>query len=159
MTLTNPTLAGGASKTFTSSTSSTLTLYNVQEELIHKTSNLFDFPMPTLDSNKKILMDLMGCTRTISIKGIVTKDDVSDIYKFADDIAGLGTNALIFGTQGSNGGQIGYVYTPEILNRGRGSNTTITVYVLDAEVKAIKADPNSFEYSIELMECDSTNSI
>lgn len=159
MTLTDPTIAGGISKTFTSSTSSTLTLFNVQKELVHKTSGLFDFPMPTLDSNKKILMDLMGCTRTISIEGIVTKDDVADIYKYADDITGLGTDALIFGSQGSNSGQAGYTYTPELLNRGRGTNITITVYILDAEARAVKGDPNSFEYSLELMECDETNSI
>lgn len=159
MTSSNPTLAGGGSKVFTSSSSATLTCYNVQEELVHKTSGLFDFPMPMLDSNKKILMDLMGCSRIISLKGIVTVDDVADLYKFADDIVGLGNNALIFGNQGSNRGQIGYTYTPELLNRGRESNITITVYILDAEIKAIKGNPNSMEYSLELMECDSTNSI
>ena len=132
MTITNPTLAGDGTKTFASSSGVTLTLYGVQSELIRKSSGFIDLPMPVSDSNKKLLFDLMGASREISIEGVVTVSDVANLYNYAQDIAGLGANSLIFGAQGSNSSRTGYVYTSEILNRGNAGTTTIICYVSDA---------------------------
>lgn len=160
--VTNPTLLGGASKVFTSSTSSTLTLYGVQSETIRKSANLLDFPMPTADSNEKLLFDLMGTSREITVEGIFVTGmgSITDSYKYAADLAGLGNHSLINGSQGNTTYQKpGYDYTSEIMNRGNsGSVITIRVYVNDVTITGEKGNPNSFNYSITLLECSGSSS-
>ena len=145
VTVTISSIAG----TFESSASNILTLYNVQTEDIRKTSGLIEFPMPTMDSNGKIVMDLMGAGREITIEGNVTIDDVSELYKYARDIVGLqgaaGTyNTLISGAQGGAYGQ--FVYNSYAVSNA------ITVVVSEANVKTEKGNPNSRNYSITMLE-------
>jgi hypothetical protein len=151
MTVTNPTIAT-LGLNFSSSGSATLTFYGVQSEEIRKTSGLIDLPMPTKDSDGKIVMDLMGAGREISISGIVTEGDVGtgNLYKYAQDIAGLqsaGTETLVNGVQGTSH----YTYTPECMNRTGGA-VTITVVVIDARITAERANLGSLAYSVTMME-------
>jgi hypothetical protein len=120
---------------------------------------LIELPMPLNDSDKKIMFDLMGTAREITLEGTVTVDDVGsgNLYKYARDIVGLGVNSLIFGNQGLNGGQAGYIYIPESLNRGS-SGITIRVYVNDAQIKSDAGNPNALDYSVTLVECNGTDS-
>jgi hypothetical protein len=121
--------------------------------------------MPVSDSNKKIAMDLMGTSRTITIDGIASVGGgPTNLYNYINDIVGLLNSptasraTLISGTQGSNGGQVGWKYYPESLNRGRVSDIYITVYVTDASVTSEAGNPNSVRYTISLMEVDSSSS-
>ncbi len=135
--------------TFESSGSAVLTLYDVQSEDVSKSSGLIEFPMPTMDSNGKIVMDLMGASREISIEGIVTTKDVPEIYKYARDIVGLqgtsGTNnTLISGAQGSAYGQFTYKsYTV---------SNTIFVVVSEASISSEKGNTESRKYNITMLE-------
>ena len=138
-----------ASGTFESSGTAILTLYDVQSEDVRKSSGLIEFPMPTMDSNGKIVMDLMGASREITIEGIVTTGDVPDIYKYARDLVGLqgttGTNnTLISGKQGSAYGQFTYKsYTV---------SNTISVVVSEASVTSEKGNPEMKKYNITMLE-------
>jgi len=152
MTVTNPTIASTNGNNFLSSSSKTLTLYNTTLENISKTAGVIDMPMPTSDSDDKIVMDLMGASRTISIEGTASIEDVGagNLYKYARDITGIasdGSGTLIDGEQGTTV----YTYTPEVLNRG-GSDTTINVCITEASVKADKGNPNELSYSITMIE-------
>lgn len=152
MTETSPTITASAGNNFLSSGSKTLTLYHVTLENISKSAGLIDLPMPTMDSNGKIVMDLMGASRTITVEGVVEESDVGtgNLYKYARDIAGLaesGYNTLINGMQSTTP----YLYTPESLNRGS-SGKTIKVVVSEASVKSERADPNSMGYHITMIE-------
>ena len=135
--------------TFESSGTAVLTLYGLQTEDITKTSGLIPFPMPTMDSNGQIVMDLMGATREITIEGIVTKDNVPDIYKYGRDLVGLqGTagsnNTLISGAQGSAFGQFTY--------NSYATSDTVFVVVSEASVSSDKGNPESRKYSITMLE-------
>lgn len=166
MTLPNnrPYIEGGASTEFSESGSNKLYFYGVQSEVISKTSGLIDLPMPVSDSNSKIVMDLMGASRTIQLNGIVTTADVSNLYNYVNDLVGIkgyptsGKYVSLFGEQGSNGGQAGWKYYPESLNRGRATDIFITVYVTDVSVTSDAGNPNSINYSISLMECNASSS-
>ncbi len=135
--------------TFESSGSAVLTLYDVQSEDISKSSGLIEFPMPTMDSNGKIVMDLMGASREISIEGIVTTGDVPEIYKYARDIVGLqgdsGTNnTLISVAQGHADGKFTYKsYT--VSNK-------IFVVVSEASISSEKGNTESRKYNITMLE-------
>ena len=160
MTVANPLLVNNGTKTFASSSSGTLTLYGVQNEEISKNSNLIEFPIPTQDSNKRLVMDLMGSSRNVNITGRVSTNDVSDLYKYVEDLVGLGTNTLVNGNQVGDGAIAGYSYTSEVLNYGRASTqTTFAVYIMDVSVTRDKGDPESFSYSLNLVECDGANSV
>ncbi len=138
-----------ADGTFESSGSVVLTLYDVQSEDVSKTSGIIEFPMPTMDSDDKIIMDLMGASRTITVEGIVTTGDVPEIYKYARDIVGLqGTtgsnNTLISGAQGSAYGQFTYQsYTV---------SNAISVVVSEASISSEKGNPEMKKYNITLLE-------
>jgi len=161
MTVTNPTLEGGSGKTFASSGTSTLTLYGVRSETVSKASNLIEFPIPTQDSDQRIIMDLMGASRNITIEGVVTASDVSDLYKYADDLVGLGTDTLINGAQGTNGYNSGggYNYLSELYNRNRGVNSGIVVYILDVSVDGEAGNTQGLRYSISMIECNGSTSV
>lgn len=163
MTVTDPYIVGG-SVVFSDSGTSTLTFYGVQSEAISKSSGLIDLPMPISDSDKKIAMDLMGTSRTITIEGIASASQVTNLYNYINDLVGLknsptaARNTLIFGGQGSNGGQVGWKYYPEQLNRGRSVNIYINVYVVDVTSTATAGNPNSISYTVTLMECSGSTS-
>jgi len=124
MSATNPTIVAGSSKTFRSSNSNTLTLYNVVSEEIRKSSGVIEMPMPLSDSDEKFVFDLMGASREISIKGTVTAEDVggrANLWKYAHDLVGLADGnggTLVDGDQG-NATTGRYIYTIETLSRGR----------------------------------------
>ena len=133
--------------TFESSGTNVLTLYDVQSEDVRKNSGIIEFPMPTMDSNNKIIMDLMGASREISIEGIVTTSDVPEIYKFARDLVGLqdgSNNTLVSGAQGSGYGQFSY--------QSYSVSNAIFVVVSDANVSSEKGNPESKKYSITMLE-------
>ena len=155
MTVTNPTIASTGTKTFSSSSSTTLTLYGVQSENIQKTSGFIELPLPLQDSDSKIVMDLLGSSRNINIRGIVSEDDVgvNNLYKYASDIVGL--TGLITGNQKvATTNPTGYTYNSEVLNYGNSGTTTIKVLVMDASVERAYGNPTSFSYSINLLEFD-----
>lgn len=169
--ITNPTLTAGISTFFrgNGSPSATLTLYGVQSEVIRKSSNMIDMPLPVSDSNAKLLFDLLGANREITIEGKVTSADVTLLYNYANDLAGLMTitsgnpswnpGTLVYGSQGNTGNaQIGYTYTSEILNRGNaGTVITMKVYVMDVQITGEAGNPNSFNYTITLQECSGSS--
>jgi hypothetical protein len=144
--MTASTITAVAGNNFYSSGSKVLTLYNVQNEDIRKSAGVIDLPMPTLDSNGKIVMDLMGASREISIDGIVAISDVGtgNLFKYAQDIAGLsGTyNSLINGSQGTN--QYSFF--------SQATSSSINVCITEASAKYEKGNPNSLTYSITMME-------
>jgi len=150
--MTNPTIVATSGNNFLYSGSKTLTLYDVTLENIGKTAGAIDLPMPTKDSDDKIVMDLMGASRTITVEGNVTANEIgaANLYKYARDIVGLassGSNTLINGAQGSTI----YTYTPESLNRG-GSGATISVCITETSIKSDGGNPNSLSYSITMIE-------
>jgi len=163
MTVTNPYLTGGTI-VFSETASATLTFYGVQTETITKTSGLIDMPMPVSDSDKKLAFDLMGTSRTITIEGVTTSSDVTNLYNYINDLVGLedsptaDRNTLLSGEQGSNGGEVGWKYYPESLNRGRTTNLYINVYVTDVSVTSEAGNPNAIKYTVNMMECDGTSS-
>jgi len=144
--MTDSTITATAGNNFYSSGSKVLTLYNVQSEDVRKSAGVIDMPMPTLDSNGKIIMDLMGASREISIDGIITVSNVGEgnLFKYAQDIAGLsGTyNSLINGSQGTN--QYSFF--------SQATNSTIKVCITETSIKYEKGNPNSLTYSITMME-------
>ena len=124
MTITNPTITAGANKVFRSSTTNVLTLYNVKSEEIKKTSGVIEMPMPMSDSNEKFVMDLMGASREITVKGTVSAEDVgglANLWKYAHDLVGLADvngGTLIDGNQGALATG-NYNYSSETLSRGK----------------------------------------
>lgn len=153
------------SGTFLSSDGVTLTLYNVQSEVIKKSNNLIRVPFPMADSNEAIMADLLGASRDIVVEGFVERSDVPDLYKFVRDIVGLKTTdpaTLINGDQSNTGNsQIGYAYAPVSANMtSTGVDVTewIRVYVNDASATYVAGDPNKVKWSLTLYEGSSTNS-
>jgi len=136
-----------ADGTFESSGTTVLTLYDVQSEEVRKSSGIIEFPMPTMDSNGKIIMDLMGASREITVEGIVTTSDVPEIYKFARDLVGLqdgSNNTLVSGAQGSAYGQFTYQsYTV---------SSAIFVVVSEASVSSERGNPEMRKYNLTLLE-------
>ena len=149
------TLTCGAGQAFMSSGSNILTLFNIQSEVTHKSANFIDLPMPVSDSNAKLIFDLMGTSREITIDGIVTSaDPVTSLANFASDLVGLKNmtiQTLIYGGQDNTGnGQKGYIYSSSVLG------VNIQVYVQDASVTWSAGNPNSIHYSLTLYEAKGT---
>lgn len=145
--MTASTISSVGNYNFASSGTKILTLYNIQSESIRKSAGVIDMPMPTMDSNGKIVMDLMGTSREINIDGIVTTANVGRLNRYAQDIVGLngtssGYETLINGGQGTN--QYAYFSIT--------TSNTILVCVTEANVKYEKGNPNSMAYAITMME-------
>ena len=137
-------------RTWASSGSCCLVLYNANREEIKKDAGFMEFPMPTMDSNCKIILDLMGATREIEVSGIVTSSDVSCLCKFAQDIVGNG-NSLIDGAQGATTTK--YCYFSDIMNRGTGGlSNYIVVRIRNASASIEKADVSKLSYTISMLE-------
>jgi len=178
--LINPTLTA-TGKTFWSSSSSILTLYNCDTEVIQKDAGLIFASMPILtgtttgeeptnyDSNYSIAGDLLGNTRNIQLQGRFTTNEISAVYKFVRDLVSIGSvNAatLLYAQGDARGaGKPGYTYTPACSNlSSTGALTgtlqeTINVYVKTASVTFKAGEPNFVDYSISLGECSPTYSL
>jgi len=150
MTVTACIITETSGNNFNYSGNKTMTLYNVQSEDFRKSAGVIDLPMPTLDSDGKIVMDLMGASREITIEGVVTIDNVggtaANLAKYALDIVGLastGKNTLINGSQGTNQYTYQSIFTQE---------TAIKVVITESTAKFEKGNPNSFTYNITMME-------
>jgi hypothetical protein len=145
--MTASTISSIGNYNFTSSGTKVLTLYNIQSEDIRKSAGVIDLPMPTFDSNGKIVMDLMGASREITVEGIITTADAGGLNRYAQDIVGLngaatGYATLIDGAQGTNQ----YSYFSQAISN------TILVCVTESSIKYEKGNPNSMAYSITMME-------
>lgn len=162
----NATLTRGATN-FLSSSSTTLTLYNITSENVKKTNSLIRAPFPFTDSSDAIMADLLGASRDFIVEGNCSTGDVPDLWRYVRDLVSIKkTNAatLINGDQSdTGGGQIGYVYTPVVSNMsatgflGTGVETA-TVYVNDVSVTYEDGDVNKVRFSLTLFEGSSTNS-
>lgn len=162
MTVANPYISAcyGALKRFSYSGNDTLIFYGVQSEKITKSAGQIEMPIPTLDSNEKIVMDLMGASLEIIVEGIVTtgllgeKEGTGDLlYQYAQDLAGLGTDSLIFGNQ-EDSCYGNYDYTPEILNRGFLSEGHIQFHVVvtDVSIERIEGETEVLHYTVTMKE-------
>jgi len=173
----DPTLTSGG-KTFLTSSTAVLTLYNVQTEATKKSAGLIRVSMPVLsgantpvstnaDSNSAIMADLLGNSRDFHLEGRFTTQDISHAYKFVRDLASIGATdpqTLIYGqgdtqvTPNPLSPKVGYTYTPVALNlsstgliTGTAQSTT-TVYVNDVNVTLTAGEPNTVNYSLTLYE-------
>lgn len=161
MTVTNPTITARNSKNFNSSGTNVLTLYNVSSEETHKFTGVIEMPLPMTDSYQKFVFDLMGAGREVTVAGKVTTADVgttagrTNLWKYAADLVGyryFAASTLIDGDQGSTTtGQ--YFYTHDALNKGNvGEQIAVNVLVSETTIEATKGNPDSFDYSIAMVE-------
>lgn len=153
MTLTTPSITAGASKTFISSGTNVLTLFNVSSEETRKTTGVIEMPMPMSHSSEKFVYDLMGASREVTMKGKVTTADVgttagrTNLWKHAQD--------LIFGLIDANQGDATtgqYLYAHDALSKGSPVDVTVYVLVSEVTIEATKGNPDSFDYSINMTE-------
>lgn len=155
MTVDNPFIEGGNSKVFFYSESNRLTFYGVQSEKIVKTAGQLEMPIPTLDSSMKIVMDVFGASKEITVTGIVTSELLGEgfIFQYAQDIAGLGNNSLIFGFQ-DDIDYGNYFYTSEIMNRGYfgEGHLSMGVVVVDATIERKEFEPETLYYTVVMLE-------
>jgi len=128
---------------FLSSGNNTLSFYNVQSEEIRKSAGVIDLPMPTMDSDQKIVMDLLGASREIKIEGIVTSQDVPYLYQYVKDLVGLnsGDNKTLV-----NGNQPVYGYHSVMLKK------CISVAVTDVSIKADAGNTEALHYEVTMIE-------
>lgn len=147
----NPTLTKGGTPNFNSSGTTTLQIYHAREH-VGKASNQTNQPLPKTDSDKTLLIDLLGATCTIDYTGTIQTDDLAELWKYARDI-----KSLITGSQGNTGGsQVGYILTPRGTNDYKttppGADETVRVYVIDADYDWEPGNPNQLSYKISLMQ-------
>jgi len=143
----NPTLVRGSGN-FTTSSSTTLTLFNTQTEGFSKSANLINIPLPLSNSSGVIVFDLLGVTREVRVKGTVTISDSDPIGQFTNDL-----DSLLTGNQGNTGSsKVGYTFNPTSISG------SFTVYVNDVTWDFTAGDPNTIEYSLTLFEADGSNS-
>jgi len=138
-------------KNFLSSGNYVLQLYGVQSEEIKKTAGVIEMPMPMSDSTDKLVFDLMGTGREITIEGLASNSEV-DLQNYAKDLIGAGNDTLITGEQG-NPANGTYTYSSESLNRSNtGTEVTINVVITDVSAKIEAGHPNQLSYSITMVE-------
>lgn len=166
----NPTLTKGGVPNFLSSGNTILTLFNAETEGIRKVTDTFTLNMPASDSNESLAFDLFGTRREVTLNGRVTLDDVPDLWKFAYDIVGLKQtvsatdyDTLVNGSQGdTGGGQVGYIFTSQMLTAGVTPNTIdelrqIRVYVTDSNANFNAGDVEVY-WSFTMVEISPNNS-
>ena len=104
-----------------------------------KDSGLFQMPMPASDSTEQILIDIFGCSRTITVKGVFCLGDTG----YASVAA--------------------FIVALDVLNNGAQTSRTFhsdksgvdyKVLVTRASWDAEEADVNSVPYTIEMVEGD-----
>ena len=109
-------------------------LGDVSSEASTKSSNLFQFPMPLSDSDKAVLMDIFGTSRTITIEGKKT-GEVAALRTFVTDIETI-----------QNGEQSGSTF----VSSWTGANKTVLIQ--DFTHTKLKADENEVSYTLVLEE-------
>ena len=100
-----------------------------------KDTSLFNQPLPTLDSDKSILLDIFGVSRTITIEGIFT-GTVGALNTFINTIQTI-----------ANGTQTGVTFVSSL--------TTFAdkkVFIKSFNWSFLKGSPNKINYSLELVE-------
>jgi len=153
----NPTLKGGTddgnkNPDFKTSGSRTLTLFNIENENFAKSANFININLPLGDSEDTIIFNLLGTTRNIRLRGVVTSSDAT-VGDFVFDL-----NNLITGQQGDTGAddQVGYIYTPQSISGATGGTGTVApeirVFVNDVSWDFDAGNPGSIKYSITLFE-------
>ena len=111
-------------------------LGDIQSEDQTKDSNLLQFPLPASDSSDAILIDIMGCFRTISLSGIIT-GTVATQNTFIAAIEGL-----VDGNQGS-----GFTF---VSSQAGTSDKTVLISSFNWNKQA--GDVNKLDYSLTLFQ-------
>lgn len=111
-------------------------LGNIQIESHTKDSSLINFPLPGSDSDKAILLDLLGVNRTITIDGIKSGSASALNTFIATDI-----ESLIVG------GQVGVTFVSSL-----STFANKKVFVNSFTWNFLKGDPNKISYSLQLSE-------
>ena len=109
-------------------------LGKVTSEVNMKSSSLFQQPLPFADSDKALLMDLFGMSRTITVSGYKT-GVVADLRTFVVNI-----EALMIGDQ--SGSTFVSSWT----------NVNKTVLLQDFEHSKLEANENKVTYTLTLIE-------
>ena len=109
-------------------------LGTVSSESSTKSSNLFQFPMPLSDSDKAVLMDIFGTSRTITIDGKKT-GEVATLRTFVSDIEII-----------QNGEQEGSTFVSSWTDSNK------TVLIQDFTHTKLKADESEVAYTLVLEE-------
>ena len=109
-------------------------LGDISSESSTKSSNLFQFPMPLSDSDKAILMDIFGTSRTITIEGLKT-GELAALRTFVSDIETI-----------QNGEQSGSTFVSSWTNSNK------TVLIQDFTHTKVQADENKIGYNLTLIE-------
>ena len=124
----------------TQATINAVSLGNVQSERQGKESSLFQFAMPAKDSNKAILLDLLGVLRTVSIDGTITGTE-AELQAFI-----LSIETLQSGSQGN-----GYTFQSSL------APDTINVFINTFSWTYVKGSVNMIDYSLSLVQGSATS--
>ena len=111
-----------------------VTLPNISRISPTKESNLFSQPLPYSNSNETILMDLLGTTRNVAIKGRLV-GDLTAIQNFIASIEAI-----------QNGSQTGSVLTCDLYT------STKTILIQTFSVEYEEGSPNEITYDLTLQE-------
>ncbi len=114
-------------------------LGDVQIEKQRKSSQLFQMPIPTLDSAQAILYDLFGVMRTISVEGLFSGTNAEHVT-FINAM-----EALIAGSQDG----VTFVSSKSTISNK-------TVFVNDFDWRVNRADVSKIDYTLSLIEGEST---
>jgi hypothetical protein len=112
------------------------TLPNVQSCESNKDSQLFQMPLPGSDSSGALALDLMGASRTITIRG-----------QKVDTEANCKTFIVTYLDAWVNGSQSAVVFHADI------SDVNYTVYVQSVRWEYKAGEVGVVDYTITLMEC------
>lgn len=110
-------------------------LGDIQSENQTKDSNLFQSPIPTLDSDEALLLDLFGMSRTINIEGIY-QGTIAQQATFISNIDNI-----------ASGSQSGSTFVSS-----QTSTPNKTVYIQSWSWTVNAADTSKLNYSMILVE-------
>lgn len=108
---------------------------NIQTEDQIKDTSLFNQILPTFDSDKSVLLDIFGVSRTITITGIFTGTTTA-LNTFITAIETI-----------ANGSQTGVTFASSLTTFANKK-----VFVKNFRWSFIKGTPNKIDYSLELIE-------
>jgi len=111
-------------------------LGEVQSERQTKSSQLFQYPLPGMDSSDAILLDIMGVLRTVTIESVKT-DTVANIKTFMENI-----EATINGEQGN-----GLVFTSSLLGEMSGK-----FFIDNVDWNYIAGEPTIVKFTMNLIQ-------
>ena len=109
-------------------------LGDISSESSTKSSNLFQFPMPLSDSDKAVLMDIFGTSRTITLEGVKT-GAVAALRTFISDIETI-----------QDGEQSGSTFVSSWTNSNK------TVLIQDFTHTKVSANESEVTYTLVLEE-------